>query len=148
MCSSDLGVPYKIIGGTRFYERREVKDALAYLRAAVNENDEVNVKRVINVPKRGIGDGSVDKIDLFARDNTIGFAAAMHRASEAGLSGAAAKGLAKFLDVLYEAGNHQSEGPAEVLRIALDKSGYMAELEAEGTVEADGRIEKIGRAHV
>ena len=137
------GVPYKIIGGTRFYERREVKDALAYLRAAVNENDEVNVKRVINVPKRGIGDGSIDKIDLFARDNAIGFAAAMHRASEAGLSGAAAKGLAKFLDVLYEAGNHQSEGPAEVLRIALDKSGYMAELEAEGTVEADGRIENI-----
>ena len=137
------GVPYKIIGGTRFYERREVKDALAYLRAAVNENDEVNVKRVINVPKRGIGDGSIDKIDLFARDNAIGFAAAMHRASDAGLSGAAAKGLAKFLDVLYEAGNHQSEGPAEVLRIALDKSGYMAELEAEGTVEADGRIENI-----
>jgi DNA helicase-2/ATP-dependent DNA helicase PcrA len=137
------GVPYKIIGGTRFYERREVKDALAYLRAALNENDEVSVKRVINVPKRGIGDTSIDKLDAFAHSNGIGFAAAMHRASEAGLGGAAAKGLASFLETLYEAGNHQSEGPAEVLRLVLEKSGYMAELENEGSVESDGRIENI-----
>jgi DNA helicase-2/ATP-dependent DNA helicase PcrA len=137
------GVPYKIIGGTRFYERREVKDALAYLRASVNQNDEVSVKRVINVPKRGVGDGSIDKVDAFARDNRIGFAAAMHRAEEAGVSGAAAKGLAKFLEAIYEGGNHQSEGPAEVLRIALEKSRYMAELEEEGTVEADGRLENL-----
>ncbi len=137
------GVPYKIIGGTRFYERKEVKDALAYLRASVNENDEVSVKRVINVPKRGIGDGSIDKIDAFARDNRIGFTAAMHRAEDAGVSGAAAKGLAKFLEAIYEGGNHQSEGPAEVLRIVLEKSRYMAELEEEGTVEADGRLENL-----
>ena len=101
------------------------------------------MKRVINVPKRGIGDGSIDKIDALARANGIGFAAAMHRADEAGISGAAAKGLAKFLEAIYEGGNHQSEGPAEVLRIVLEKSGYMTELEEEGTVEADGRIENI-----
>lgn len=137
------GVPYKIIGGTRFYERREVKDALAYLRASVNENDEVSVKRVINVPKRGIGDGSIDKIDAFALANRIGFAAAMHRAADAGVSGAAARGLAEFLETIYEAGNHQSQGPAEVLRMVLERSRYMAELEAEGTVEADGRLENL-----
>jgi len=137
------GVPYKIIGGTRFYERKEVKDALAYLRAAINELDEVSVKRVLNVPKRGVGDTSIDKLDAFARNNGQGFAFALRRASEAGISGAAAKGIASFLDALYEAGNHQSEGPAEVLRIVLEKSGYMTELENEDTVESAGRLENL-----
>jgi DNA helicase-2/ATP-dependent DNA helicase PcrA len=137
------GVPYKIIGGTRFYERKEVKDALAYLRASINELDEVSVKRVLNVPKRGVGDTSIDKLDAFARNNGQGFAFALHRASEAGIGGAAAKGIASFLDALYEAGNHQSEGPAEVLRIVLEKSGYMTELENEDTVESAGRLENL-----
>jgi DNA helicase-2/ATP-dependent DNA helicase PcrA len=137
------GIPYKIIGGTRFYERREVKDALAYLRASINELDEVSVKRVLNVPKRGVGDTSIDKLDVFARNNGQGFAFALHRATDAGIGGAAAKGIASFLGALYEAGNHQSEGPAEVLRIVLEKSGYMTELENEDTVESAGRLENL-----
>src|SRR5881394_1955353 len=60
------GIPYKVVGGTRFYDRREVKDAIAYLRATVNPADEVSIKRILNVPKRGIGDTSVSKLDAFA----------------------------------------------------------------------------------
>ena len=138
-----FGVPYKIIGGTRFYERREVKDALAYLRAAINEADEVNVKRVLNVPKRGIGDTSVDKLDTYARNHGQGFSFALHNAAAASVGGAALKGITAFLASLDEAGNHQSEGPAEVLRLVLKSSGYMTELENEETVESAGRLENL-----
>jgi len=138
-----FGVPYKIIGGTRFYERREVKDALAYLRAAINEADEVNVKRVLNVPKRGIGDTSVDKLDTYARNHGQGFSFALHNAAAASVGGAALKGITAFLASLDEAGNHQSEGPAEVLRLVLKSSGYMTELENEDTVESAGRLENL-----
>ena len=62
------GVPYKVVGGTRFYDRREIKDAMAYLRAVLNPLDEVSVKRVVNVPKRGIGDTSIARLDEYARD--------------------------------------------------------------------------------
>lgn len=138
-----FGVPYKIIGGTRFYERREVKDALAYLRAAINEADEVNVKRVLNIPKRGIGDTSVDKLDTYARNHGQGFSFALHHAAAASVGGAALKGVKAFLASLDEAGNHQSEGPAEVLRLVLKSSGYMTELENEDTVESAGRLENL-----
>ena len=138
-----FGVPYKIIGGTRFYERREVKDALAYLRAAINEADEVNVKRVLNIPKRGIGDTSVDKLDTYARNHGQGFSFALHNAAAASVGGAALKGITAFLGALDEAGNHQSEGPAEVLRLVLKSSGYMTELENEDTVESAGRLENL-----
>lgn len=138
-----FGVPYKIIGGTRFYERREVKDALAYLRAAINEADEVNVKRVLNVPKRGIGDTSVDKLDTYARNHGQGFSFALHNAAAASVGGAALKGITAFLASLDEAGNHQSEGPAEALRLVLKSSGYMTELENEDTVESAGRLENL-----
>ena len=138
-----FGVPYKIIGGTRFYERREVKDALAYLRASINETDEVNVKRVLNVPKRGIGDTSVDKLDAYARNHGQGFSFALHNAAAASVGGAALKGITAFLAALDEAGNHQSEGPAEVLRLVLKSSGYMTELENEDTVESAGRLENL-----
>ena len=138
-----FGVPYKIIGGTRFYERREVKDALAYLRAAINEADEVNVKRVLNVPKRGIGDTSIDKLDTYARNHGQGFSFALHNAAAASVGGAALKGITAFLASLDEAGNHQSEGPAEVLRLVLKSSGYMTELENEDTVESAGRLENL-----
>lgn len=138
-----FGVPYKIIGGTRFYERKEVKDAMAYLRAAVNESDEVNIKRVLNVPKRGVGDTSVDKLDAYARQQGQGFSFALHNASAASVTGAAMKGIAAFLAALDEAGNHQSEGPAEVLRIVLKESGYMTELENEDTIESAGRLENL-----
>src|SRR3954454_8560780 len=82
-----LGVPYKVVGGTRFYDRREVKDAMAYLRAVVNPVDEVSVKRVLNVPKRGIGDASIAKLDAYAAGEGIGFLDALRHAGEAGVTG-------------------------------------------------------------
>ncbi|NND75346.1 MAG: UvrD-helicase domain-containing protein [Ilumatobacter sp.] len=141
------GVPYKVVGGTRFYDRREVKDAMAYLRAVVNPSDEVSIKRVLNVPKRGVGDASVAKLDAFAAATGIGFADALRRADEAGVTGPAVRGIASFVELLD--GMHgmigdDRYGPADLLQLALDGSGYLAELEAEDTVEAHTRIENLG----
>ena len=142
-----VGVPYKVIGGTRFYDRREVKDAMAYLRATLNPSDEVSVKRVLNTPKRGVGDASVDKLDAFARVEGISFADALRRADEAGVSGKALRGIGQFvelIDGLSATAADDSYGPGDVLQLALEGSGYLAELEAEDTVEAHSRLENLG----
>ena len=134
------GVPYKVIGGTKFYDRREVKDALAYLRIAANPLDEVSIKRVLNVPKRGVGDTSVAKIDAYANEAGISFALALRQAT---VGGAAAKGIASFVGLIDACHAMLEEGPGAVLRHALESSGYLAELAAEGTVEAAGREENL-----
>jgi DNA helicase-2/ATP-dependent DNA helicase PcrA len=142
-----LGVPYKVVGGTRFYDRREVKDAMAYLRAVINPADEVSVKRVLNVPKRGIGDASVSKLDAFAAVEGVAFLDALRRADEAGVTGPAVRGIASFVDLLDTMAAvvaDPDQGPGDVLQAALDGSGYLAELEAEDTVEAHTRIENLG----
>ena len=145
-----LGVPYQVVGGTKFYDRREVRDALAYLRVVANPADEVSVKRVLNVPKRGVGDTSVAKIDEFASLEGISFIEAARRASEAGVSGRAARGVESFCEVIDGAIELlRSEGDdgltaGEVLQHVLDSSGYLTELEEEDTVEAHGRIENLG----
>jgi len=142
-----LGVPYKVVGGTRFYDRREIKDAMAYVRAVVNPVDEVSVKRVLNVPKRGIGDASVTKLDAFAATEGIAFVEALRRADEAGITGPAVRGIASFvdlLDVMAAVVADPDRGPGDVLQAALDGSGYLAELEAEDTIEAHTRIENLG----
>ena len=141
------GVPYKVVGGTRFYDRREVKDAMAYLRAVVNPADEVSLKRVLNVPKRGVGDTSVAKLDKFAAAEGIGFAEALRRCDEAGVSGSALRGIGSFvelLDGMTGMVDDDQYGPADVLQLALDGSGYLAELEAEDSVEAHTRLENMG----
>jgi len=142
-----MGVPYKVVGGTRFYDRREVKDAMAYLRAVVNPADEVSVKRVLNVPKRGVGDTSVAKIDALANALGITFTEAMRESQEAGLTGSAARGVESFVRLLDEVAAMLAEegtGPGDVLQAVMDRSGYLAELEAEESVEAAGRLENIG----
>ncbi len=142
-----LGVPYKVVGGTRFYDRREVKDAMAYLKAVINPADEVSVKRVLNVPKRGVGDASVAKLDAFAAVEGLAFADALRRADEAGVTGPAVRGIASFVDLLDSMTTVVSDpdqGPGDVLQAALDGSGYLAELEAEDTIEAHTRIENLG----
>ncbi|MEX0847033.1 MAG: UvrD-helicase domain-containing protein [Ilumatobacteraceae bacterium] len=144
------GIPYKVVGGTRFYDRREIKDAMAYLRAVVNPADEVSVKRVLNVPKRGVGDTSVAKLDALAGRDRISFTDAMRRAREAGVAGPAARGIESFVQLLDDlaimvgdAGEHGGT-PADVLQNALELSGYFAELEAESSVESNGRLENLG----
>ncbi len=141
-----LGVPYKVVGGTRFYDRREVKDAMAYLRAVVNPADEVSVKRVLNVPKRGVGDASIAKLDNLAAAEGIGFLEALRRAHDAGVTGPAVRGIESFVGLLDEIGKlaaDDANGPGDLLQAALDGSGYLAELEAEDTVESAGRLENL-----
>ena len=144
-----FGIPYKVVGGTRFYDRREIKDAMGYLRAVVNPADEVSIKRVLNVPKRGVGEGSVAKLDAFAKADGITFSEAMRHAQEAGLTGPAARGVESFVRLLDEMSRLAAEegtGPGDLLQAVMDDSGYLAELEAEmeGSVEAAGRLENIG----
>jgi DNA helicase-2/ATP-dependent DNA helicase PcrA len=139
-----FGIPYKVVGGTRFYDRREIKDAMAYLRAVANPIDEVSIKRVLNTPTRGVGEGSVAKLDAFAANNGVSFMEAMRRADDAGLTGPAARGVATFVRLIDDLSPMLDGGPGELLHNALEFSGYLAELEAEGSVEANGRIENLG----
>ncbi|HAP76621.1 MAG TPA: hypothetical protein DCR14_11105, partial [Acidimicrobiaceae bacterium] len=144
-----FGIPYKVVGGTRFYDRREIKDAMAYLRAVVNPADEVSVKRVLNVPKRGVGEGSIAKLDAVANAEGITLVEAMRRPLEAGLTGPAARGVERFVALLDEhaallAADPDATGPGDLLQQVLEASGYLAELEAEESVEAAGRLENIG----
>jgi len=139
------GIPYKVIGGTRFYDRREVKDALAYLKAVVNPADEVSVKRVLNVPKRGVGDSTVGRLDSWANAHGVPFIDALRRVDDAGVTGRAVKGIGSFLTLLdvLRAEHADGAGPGELLEHILQRSGYVAELEAEHSIEAEGRIENL-----
>ena len=138
-------VPYKVVGGTRFYDRREIKDLLAYLRAVVNPDDEVSLKRIINVPKRGVGDTSVAKLDDYARRHNIAFHQAMLEAERAGVTGKASGGIAELLTTLAFLRAFAAEGgtPAQLLQRLIDRTGYVALLEAEHTIESAGRVENI-----
>src|SRR5437763_7717654 len=138
-----LGVPYKVVGGTRFYERREVKDALAYLRAVVNPVDEVSVKRVLNVPKRGVGDSTVGKLDAWATAHGVAFIDALQHLDDAGVTGKAVKGIAEFLGLLDELRESLERGPAAMLELILDSTGYLSELQGEHSIEAEGRLENL-----
>ncbi|MEA3217541.1 MAG: ATP-dependent helicase UvrD/PcrA, partial [Acidimicrobiia bacterium] len=145
------GIPYRVVGGTRFYDRREVKDAIAYVRAVANPIDEVSLKRVLNVPRRGIGDTSEGRIDQYARSSGLTFMGALRRADDAGLSPRSARAVEAFVTLLDELADVVPEGPAALLEAALERSGYVAELQAEQTVEAESRLENlaelVGVAH-
>lgn len=144
------GVPYKVVGGTKFYDRKEIKDLLAYMRVMLNPDDEVSLRRVINVPKRGVGDSSLGKIETWALSHGISFAEALRHADEAGVSGKALSGIRQFLGLIDElwpplAEDQQADRlkPSELLELVISRSGYTAELENERTIEAAGRLENI-----
>jgi DNA helicase II / ATP-dependent DNA helicase PcrA len=143
-----VGIPYKVIGGTRFYDRKEIKDALAYMKCITNPADEVSIKRVINEPKRGIGDTSIGRLDAWANANGLPFIDAMRQASEAGISGTAIKGIGRFMELHDEFTDYvsatETPRPGDLLKALLERSGYLAELEAEHSVEAAGRLENLG----
>jgi DNA helicase-2/ATP-dependent DNA helicase PcrA len=138
-----VGIPYKVIGGTRFYDRREVKDALAYMRAVTNPNDEVSLKRVINVPKRGVGASTIGKLDAWAKARGLPFIDALRRYYDADVTGRAVKGIEAFLSMLDELVELGAEGPGPLLEAILERTGYSAELEAEHSIEAEGRLENL-----
>jgi DNA helicase-2/ATP-dependent DNA helicase PcrA len=139
------GVPYKVVGGTRFYDRREVKDLLAYLRVLANPSDEISARRIVNVPRRGVGDTSVERLATWARANGLSFAAALAFTEEAGVTGRAAKGIAALRQLLEDMRGllEDDAGPAPLLEEVAARTGYVAELEAEDTVDARGRLENI-----
>ncbi len=137
------GIPYKVLGGTRFYDRREIKDAVAYLRAVVNPADEVSVKRVLNTPKRGVGDSTVARLDAYAASHGLTFLQALQQADGAGVPTRSQQGVKAFLAVIDAAAEVIDDGPSAVLQSLLDRSGYVAELQAEHTVEAEGRLENL-----
>jgi len=139
-----FGVPYKVVGGTRFYDRREIKDAVAYLRVVTNPLDEVSVKRVLNMPKRGIGDTSISRLDVFAREENISFFEALRRSGEAGVSGAARRGIESFIAVIDEVAAQEEQTPGALFEAVLEKSGYLAEFDNENSVEDAGRLENLG----
>ncbi|MFM7046857.1 MAG: ATP-dependent helicase [Actinomycetota bacterium] len=139
----DGDIPYRVIGGTKFYDRKEVKDAIAYLRCVMNPADEVSIRRVINVPRRGVGDTSLDKVAALAAEQSIGLSVALRRAASAGVGGAALRGINEFVTLIDSLEADREHGPAHLLRQLLERSGYLAELRNEDTHEAQGRVENL-----
>ncbi|MEA2931237.1 MAG: ATP-dependent helicase UvrD/PcrA, partial [Actinomycetota bacterium] len=137
-----LNIPYKVVGGTRFYERREVKDALAYLRAVVNPTDEVSLRRIVNVPKRGVGDTSISRLEAWAAAQGRPLVDALAKAEEAGVGGRALSGIRDLVNLL-DGLRADDRGPAATLEQVLRVTGYRAELESERSIEAEGRLENL-----
>jgi DNA helicase-2/ATP-dependent DNA helicase PcrA len=138
------GVPYQVIGGPKFYDRREIKDVMAYLKAIVNPADPVAMKRILNVPKRGIGDTSVGHVDRMAEAEEISFYEALTRAGDnPRLSARAVNAIAEFVALLNLLVGAAADGPRAALQAVLDDTGYITELEREGTIEALGRVENL-----
>ncbi|KAB1907607.1 DNA helicase PcrA [Micromonospora sp. AMSO31t] len=140
-----VGLPYKVVGGVRFYERKEVRDALAYLRAVVNDDDTVSLRRILNTPRRGIGERAEACVEALAGRDRISFGAALRRAKDApGISTRAANGIAEFVALLDEARELAATGtPEEVLEALLTRSGYLAELEESLDPQDAGRVDNL-----
>ena len=138
-------IPYKIVGGVNFYSRKEVKDILAYLKTIDNGRDDLAVKRIINVPKRGIGATSITKVTNFAYDNEIPFYSALRQASDIPGLGKAAEKIRPFVLFIQSMRAKLDNGYSltQLILEIIETTGYVEELEAEGTEEAQARIENI-----
>ncbi|HET7529552.1 MAG TPA: DNA helicase PcrA [Mycobacteriales bacterium] len=141
-----VGMPYKVVGGVRFYERREVRDALAYLRVLVNPTDTVSLRRIVNVPKRGIGDRAEACLDAYAeRERTTFWEALRHCEDVPGLATRSLNAVQEFVTLVDElmAVAAADASPADVLEAVLDKTGYVAELQASADPQDEGRVENL-----
>ena len=137
-------IPYKIFGGVNFYARKEVKDLLAYLKTIDNGQDDLAVRRIINIPKRGIGAASINKVALYAQEQEISFYDALCVAEQVpGLGKAAAKSQPFVLFIQSMKAKAKLLSVADLLQEVIETTGYVRELEAEGTDEAEARIENI-----
>ncbi|GAA3849823.1 DNA helicase PcrA [Streptomyces sedi] len=141
-----VGLPYKVVGGVRFYERREVRDVLAYLRVLANPEDTVPLRRILNVPKRGIGDRAEAMIEALALRERISFAQALRRVDEAyGMAARSANAVRKFNVLLEELRTvvESGAGPATVLEAVLERTGYLAELQSSTDPQDETRVENL-----
>ncbi|MGW6748246.1 DNA helicase PcrA [Streptomyces sp. NPDC055006] len=141
-----VGLPYKVVGGVRFYERKEVRDVLAYLRVLANPEDSVPLRRILNVPKRGIGDRAEAMIDALSQREKISFPQALRRVDEAyGMAARSTNAVKRFntlmedLRTIVESG----AGPATVLEAVLERTGYLAELQSSTDPQDETRIENL-----
>ncbi|WP_017434406.1 DNA helicase PcrA [Saccharococcus caldoxylosilyticus] len=137
-------IPYQIVGGLKFYDRKEIKDILAYLRVIANPNDDISLLRIINVPKRGVGASSLDKIVRYASENELSIFEALAELEHIGLSARIATSLLEFRRQLEQWAQLQEYvSVTELVEEVLDKSGYREMLKAENTLEAQSRLENI-----
>lgn len=137
-------IPYKIVGGINFYQRKEIKDLIAYLKTIENGKDDVAVKRIINVPKRGIGTATINKIQIFADANNMSFYDALLNENAMSILGRSAAKVKPFVDFIQRLRSEAEYGKiSDVMEIILKDTGYVTELELENTDEARGRIENI-----
>jgi len=140
------GLPYKVVGGVRFYERREVRDLLAYLRLTANAEDEVSLRRVLNVPRRGIGERAEACVSALAQRDRITFPAALARPDDApGLAGRSARAIESFNQLMdgFRAEAAAGLPVADLAEMILDRSGYLAELQASTDLQDASRIENL-----
>lgn len=141
-----VGLPYKVVGGVRFYERKEVRDVLAYLRVLANPEDSVPLRRILNVPKRGIGDRAEAMIDALSQREKISFPQALKRVDEAYGMAARSTNAVKRFNVLMEELRtivESGAGPATILEAVLERTGYLAELQASTDPQDETRIENL-----
>ncbi|MFE4592110.1 DNA helicase PcrA [Streptomyces laurentii] len=141
-----VGLPYKVVGGVRFYERKEVRDVLAYLRVLANPEDNVPLRRILNVPKRGIGERAEAMIDALALREKITFPQALRRVDEAyGMAARSANAVKRFNTLMEELHTivESGAGPAVVLEAVLERTGYLAELQASTDPQDETRVENL-----
>ncbi|MFE7097738.1 DNA helicase PcrA [Streptomyces erythrochromogenes] len=141
-----VGLPYKVVGGVRFYERKEVRDVLAYLRVLANPEDNVPLRRILNVPKRGIGERAEAMVDALALREKITFPQALRRVDEAfGMAARSTNAVKRFNALMEELRTvvDSGAGPAVVLEAILERTGYLAELQASTDPQDETRIENL-----
>jgi DNA helicase-2/ATP-dependent DNA helicase PcrA len=139
-------IPYKVVGGVRFYERREVKDLLAYLKVLVNPNDEISLRRIINTPKRGIGDRALDAIDLFSKERDLTFWQALTRVEEIeDMASRSRASISLFTDLIQKLQTlvEANTAPAVIAAAVLEQSGLLSELEESKDPQDEGRVENL-----
>ncbi|GAA2525731.1 DNA helicase PcrA [Rarobacter incanus] len=144
-----VGLPYRVVGGTRFYDRKEIKDVVAYLRVIANPDDDISLRRILNVPKRGIGDRSEAVIAQFAARESISFGTALRRVGEIpGMTSRTIKPAGAFVEFLDDAAAFGAgHGVDELVERILDKSGYLAELRASDNPQDYTRVENLAEFH-
>lgn len=135
-------IPYTIVGSVRFYERKEVKDVIAYLRLIANKNDAISLRRIINVPPRRIGKETLDKLENYAKSEGFSLYEALKRAPDIPeIKPQTQKSISNFVEIIEAIEPHGK--PTDIITELLEKSGYIEMLKAEGTIEAEGRIENV-----